>query len=418
MPRDRARGRRSNGKSKSNKDDSPLYTGRGSWPTVEWHTRHELSKLGLPGSIVHHKIKRPAALHAPSASTSSSAAASAATSAPVGSTTPSTRVDTAPRADQEAKSADGTAPADLSAAQSQLRDLQTQFEALQAALTAANAQIETTQVADQIAALSTSLQSFSDAASLAPTPDSSDTSTTLDAALTEAGDRYKKIKQLEQLVKAYKPEDYDAAPLALKRQLWDMANKTVYNYIVGILGYKHRALILGVDKDDGLGAWDRLRLHHNNRTGSTQAKYHEDYTNMTFDLPHRVRNFMEYKQALEDCANNFFEASGEHIDPKLTRSKYLALAERYSEVKIKLADLDEERNRKGEPPLSLSEIETTVTNWEERDYVKKQLSAATQSLIKTRRNSANSASAADKKDKICFDFQKGKCKRGDKSAPQ
>ena len=57
MPRDRARGRRSNGKSKSNKDDSPLYTGRGSWPIVEWHTKHELSKLGLPGSIVHHKIK-------------------------------------------------------------------------------------------------------------------------------------------------------------------------------------------------------------------------------------------------------------------------------------------------------------------------------------------------------------------------
>ena len=43
MPRDRARGRRSNGKSKSNKDDSPLYTGRGSWPIVEWHTKHELS---------------------------------------------------------------------------------------------------------------------------------------------------------------------------------------------------------------------------------------------------------------------------------------------------------------------------------------------------------------------------------------
>ena len=415
MPRDRARGRRSNGKSKSNKDDSPLYTGRGSWPIVEWHTKHELSKLGLPGSIVHHKIKRPAAPSAPSASTPSSAAASAATSAPGGSDTPSTRVDIAPRADQEAKSADGTAPADLSAAQSQLRDLQTQFEALQAALTAANAQIETTQVADQIAALSTSLQSFSDAAPLAPTPDSLDSSTTLDAALTEAGDRYKKIKQLEQLVKAYKPEDYDAAPLALKRQLWDMANKTVYNYIVGILGYKHRALILGVDKDDGLGAWDRLRLHHNNRTGSTQAKYHEDYTNMTFDLPHRVRNFMEYKQALEDCANNFFEASGEHIDPKLTRSKYLALAERYSEVKIKLADLDEERNRKGDPPLSLSEIETTVTNWEERDYVKKHLAAATHSLIKGRRNSANTASAAGKGDKICFDFQKsGKCKRGDR----
>ena len=55
MPRDRARGRRSTGKSKSNKDDSPLYTGRGSWPIVEWHTKHELSKLGLPGSIVHHK---------------------------------------------------------------------------------------------------------------------------------------------------------------------------------------------------------------------------------------------------------------------------------------------------------------------------------------------------------------------------
>ena len=36
------------------------YTGRSSWPIVEWGIKNELSKLGLPGSIVHHHIQRPA----------------------------------------------------------------------------------------------------------------------------------------------------------------------------------------------------------------------------------------------------------------------------------------------------------------------------------------------------------------------
>ena len=57
MPRDRESARRHNGKSGSSKSDSPAYSGRASWPIVEWYTKHELSKLGLPGSIVHHATK-------------------------------------------------------------------------------------------------------------------------------------------------------------------------------------------------------------------------------------------------------------------------------------------------------------------------------------------------------------------------
>ena len=183
---------------------------------------------------------------------------------------------------------------------------------------------------------------------------------------------------------------------------------------MGVLGYTHRSLILGVSKDDGLSAWDRLKLHHNNRTGSTQAKYHEDYTNMTFDTPQRVRNFIEYKQALEDCASNFYEASGERIDTKLMRSKYLALPERYTKIKTKLVDMDFERTEAGMPPLSLVEIERWITSWEQRDSVKKQLQAATSALIKSRRRRGE-AHNTTKKDQICYQFQKGKCKRGDSS---
>ena len=188
------------------------------------------------------------------------------------------------------------------------------------------------QFAAQLTALATSFQAATAAStgdahgpvddaldSESDSDDALDSSTTLDAALKEAGNRYKKIKQLEQLVKTYSPEDYNAAKPALQRQLWRMANKQVYTHIVDVLGYTHRSLILGVNKDDGLSAWDQLKLHHNNRTGSTAAKYHADYTNMPFDTPQRVRKFVEYKQALEDCANSFYEACGEHIDAALDR---------------------------------------------------------------------------------------------------
>ena len=382
------------------------YSGRASWPIIEWSIKNELSKLGLPGSIVHHHIKRPASLPGTAAT-----AAAPLSPTPVGSD------------GREGKTGDATGPVDISSFQSQLRALQEQLSSLQSSSqSGGDAEDEPTQdalaqFATQLSALSASFQS----ATAAPTPttadgvlDSSstlDSSTTLDAALQEAGDRYKKIKQLEQLVKAYRPEDYNAAKPALQRQLWNMANKQVYTHIVGVLGYKHRALILGVTKDDGLAAWDKLKLHHNNRTGSTQAKYHEDYTNMTFDTPQRVRNFIEYKQALEDCANSFHEASGERIDAKLTRSKYLALPERYSEVKTKLADLDFQRYRSQKPPLTLDEIESWITSWEERDDIKKQLQAATSTLIKSRRR--GHANNTGKKDQACFQFQKGKCKRGD-----
>ena len=285
-----------------------------------------------------------------------------------------------------------------------------------------DSQVEMTQMADTIAQLSSSLQSL--LASRSPTTSGSSgtlrtaprslSDTTLDAALKDAGNRYKKIKQLEQLVRTYRPEDFNAAAHALQLQLWTMANKQVYNHIKGVLGYKHRSLILDVEKDDGLAAWDRLKMHHNNRTVSTRAKLHEDYTNMTFDTPTRCRNFTEYKQALKDKGNDFFESSGEHVDPALTHSKYLALPERYSEIKIRLTNLDETALRKGEPPLSLEDIESLVCSWEERDYVQKQLKAAIKGIIKARGNRGSANATSDgKKDQICFQFQKGKCKRGD-----
>ncbi|MEC7001350.1 MAG: hypothetical protein VXX04_05890, partial [Actinomycetota bacterium] len=374
------------------------YTGRASWPIVSWSVKHELSKLGLPGSIVLHEISRPPA-PAPSATapTPSSAAASAATS--TSTSTPSTVAATSATAPQESKSADGTAPADFSdiqaqllALQSQFRDFQTQsFADAQSGPDAQSGsdsgsddpQVEMTQIADTITQLSTSLQSLfvsrtpttSGSSGTLRTTTRSLSDTTLDAALKDAGNRYKKIKQLEQLVRTYRPEDFNAASVALQRQLWTMANKQVYNHIKGVLGYKHRSLILDVEKDDGLAAWDRLKTHHNNRTVSTRAKLHEDYTNMTFDTPTRCRNFTEYKQALKDKGNDFFESSGERIDPSLTHSKYLALPERYSEIKIRLTNLDEQALRKGEPQLSLEDIESLVCSWEERDYVQKHLKA-------------------------------------------
>ena len=431
MPRSRTRPRRSSGKSDNDKYESMRYTGRASWPIVSWSIKHELSKLGLPGSIVLHEISRPPA-PTPSATapTPSSAAASAATS--TSTSTPSTVAATSATTPQESKSADGTVPADFSDIQAQLQALQSQFRDLQTQ-TAAEAksgddsssdepQVEMTQIADTITQLSSSLQSLfvsrtpttSGSSGTLRTTTRSLSDTTLDAALKDAGNRYKKIKQLEQLVRTYRPEDFNAASVALQRQLWTMANKQVYNHITGVLGYKHRSLILDVEKDDGLAAWDRLKTHHNNRTVSTRAKLHEDYTNMTFDTPTRCRNFTEYKQALKDKGNDFFESSGERIDPSLTHSKYLALPERYSEIKIRLTNLDEQALRKGEPQLSLEDIESLVCSWEERDYVQKHLKAAINAIAKARgnRGSAN-ATSGSKKDQICYNFQKGKCNRGD-----
>ena len=425
MPRSRTRQRRSSGKSDSDKSESMRYTGRSSWPIVEWFTKHELSKLGLPGSIVLHEISRPAT--APSTA-AASAATSTRTSTSTPTSTPSTVAATAATAPQESKSADGVTPADVNDLKAQLQALQSQLLDLQTPTPSADdpdddddQQVDMTQIANSISQLGSSLQNV--LASLTPTtPGSSGTRTTtslsdtmLDAALNDAGDRYKKIKQLEQLVRTYRPEDFNAASLALQRQLWTMANKQVYNHIKGVLGYKHRALIMDVDKDDGLAAWDRLKMHHNNRTVSTRAKLHEDYTNMTFDTPTRCRNFTEYKQALKDKGNDFFESCGEHIDASLTHSKYLALPERYSEIKKRLTNLDEESLRKGEPPLSLKDIESLVCSWEERDYVQPFLKAAISAIAKGRGNRGSANATSDsRKDQICFNFQKGKCNRGDK----
>ena len=291
MPRSRTRPRRSSGKSDNDKYESMRYTGRASWPIVSWSVKHELSKLGLPGSIVLHEISRPPA-PTPSATapTPTSAAAPAATS--TSTSTPSTVAATSATTPQESKSADGTVPADLSDIQAQLQALQSQFRDLQTQ-SAAEAksgddsssdepQVEMTQIADTITQLSSSLQSLfvsrtpttSGSSGTLRTTTRSLSDTTLDAALKDAGNRYKKIKQLEQLVRTYRPEDFNAASVALQRQLWTMANKQVYNHITGVLGYKHRSLILDVEKDDGLAAWDRLKTHHNNRTVSTLSLIH------------------------------------------------------------------------------------------------------------------------------------------------
>ena len=126
MPRDRDSARRHNGKSGSSKSDSPAYSGRASWPIVEWYTKHELSKLGLPGSIVHHEIEPPASPPSAPATTPSSAAPSAASSTPTSTSTststPSTGANAAARAAQETKSAGGTVPADFSVVQAQLQN--------------------------------------------------------------------------------------------------------------------------------------------------------------------------------------------------------------------------------------------------------------------------------------------------------
>ena len=228
MPRSRSRPGRSSGKSDSDKNDSMRYTGRPSWPIVSWSIKHELSKLGLPGSIVLHEITRPPApTPSATASTPSTAAASAATS--TSASTPSTVGATSATAPQVSTSADGTAPADLSDIQAQLQALQSQFQDLQTSFApesksgddsdSDDSQVEMTQMADTIAQLSSSLQSL--LASRSPTTSGSSgtlrtaprslSDTTLDAALKDAGNRYKKIKQLEQLVRTYRPEDFNAA---------------------------------------------------------------------------------------------------------------------------------------------------------------------------------------------------------------
>ena len=205
MPRSRSRPGRSSGKSDRDKNESPKYTGRSSWPIVEWSAKHELSKMGLAGSIVLHEIKRPAPSTNTTAAAPSSAAPSAATSTRTSTSTPasnsSTGIDTAARAPQEAKADDGTAPAGLNAIQAQLQALQLQFRDLQTSLQAdadsdsdGDEQVEMTQIADSISALNASLQSALTSSSRTPTtPVSLDTSTTLDAALKDAGDRHKKV---------------------------------------------------------------------------------------------------------------------------------------------------------------------------------------------------------------------------------
>ena len=128
------------------------------------------------------------------------------------------------------------APSTSAPSNPQLQLLQEQLNALSGEDKAEPEPDAISQFANQLAALSTSFQAATAASARDAPDDALDSKHHLDAALKEAGDRYKKIKQLEQLVKTYSPEDYNAAKPALQRQLWRMANKQVYT-AVGVLGY-------------------------------------------------------------------------------------------------------------------------------------------------------------------------------------
>ena len=125
MGRDRGRSRRSNSRqvdSETRSSRSVSYTGAASWPIVEWSIKNELSQLGLPGSIVDHKIQRPA----PAPTTAATAAAS---TTPTSISAPSRARASVPDG-AEGKAGDATGPVDISSFQSQLQALQEQLNAL------------------------------------------------------------------------------------------------------------------------------------------------------------------------------------------------------------------------------------------------------------------------------------------------
>ena len=96
MSRNNGRSKRSSGHSGGGEPRSIKYSGRSSWPAVEWQAKHDLKKLGLPGYIVLHKIQPPAPAPASTPASTSLPTTSAAPDAPA----------TAPQGPTEAKTSE------------------------------------------------------------------------------------------------------------------------------------------------------------------------------------------------------------------------------------------------------------------------------------------------------------------------
>ena len=391
------------------KASGSTYTGRSSWPTLEWKLQTKLDAQGLPGYITSGDITRPpplareqAGITQPPPPAREQASVTQHQSPPPARSTEQTGATSLE--DEESKQQ--VTPALTS------DDLVERLSALNTSLSTAREEgADETAITKQLQAFAASiLQESSPQPALDGTTTITQTPPTQtgESTLIAAGSRKAiKLKYLKQMVEEYGPDEYNAANPVVQHQLFRLANKTVYEAVKTALGYKYRALINKVPKNDGLAAWDKVKKHHNNKTSATMTSYHKEYMNMSCDTDQRVRTFAEYVQALEDVASNYNQASGAkdlHIDDATKRSKLLELPPRYNKIVELIEDLEQERVLRDEEPYTCDQIEHKILTWEDTTKHRKFLDKKVAEEIKRRKkakrlNHESRANVANSKQK-------------------
>ena len=231
-----------------------------------------------------------------------------------------------------------------------------------------------------------------------------------------AKEQLTKIKLIRSLSEECTLSTYMGFDNQLQKALWDYATRKIYDTIAKCLGFTHRGIIRGITQGDGYSAWGKLVLFHNNKTASTMTGYLKQYQNEQQDTEDGPRFFSDYAQSLADIAELYHEASRRRkfISDELRRSRYLQLAERYSHIVETIETEDDQRMERDEELQTADEIETLIRRWEQRKLpeLEKQMAVIRKRLRKEREH-GHAHNTTDKQ-QICFNFQKGQCKFGDK----
>ena len=231
-----------------------------------------------------------------------------------------------------------------------------------------------------------------------------------------AKEQLTKIKLIRSLSAECTYNTYMGFDNQLQKALWDYATRKIYDTIAKCLGFTHRGIIRGIAQGDGYSAWGKLVLFHNNKTASTMSGYLKQYQNEQQDTKEGPRFFSDYAQSLADIAELYHEASRRRklISDELRRSRYLQLADRYSHIVETIETEDDQRMEQDKELQTADEIETLIRRWEQRKLpeLEKQM-AAIRKRNRRERDQGHAHNANDNQ-QICFNFQKGQCKFGDK----
>ena len=231
-----------------------------------------------------------------------------------------------------------------------------------------------------------------------------------------AKEQLTKIKLIRSLSAECTYDTYMGFDNQLQKALWDHATRKIYDTIAKCLGFTHRGIIRGIAQGDGYSAWGKLVLFHNNKTASTMSGYLKQYQNEQQDTKEGPRFFSDYAQSLADIAELYHEASRRRklISDELRRSRYLQLADRYSHIVETIETEDDQRMEQDRELQTADEIETLIRRWEQRKLpeLERQM-AIIRKRIRKERDQGHAHNANDNQ-QICFNFQKGQCKFGDK----